>query len=651
MMTLSILLLPFLSFLVSFIISYIEFNTHKVNLTKVTSWLITSIMIGIGSIVSIIMLLKVLGSAFPIVINGPVWFISGNLIVNFSAYFDVLSISMVALVLFISFLIHFYSYFYINKSDNLPRFLSYLSLFTFSMILLLISNNLIQMFIGWEAISLCSYLLIVFWYKEKITNAAGSKAFLINRFADIGFLLGIFSTFLLFETLQISDITKLAEKEVSSYFDFLGFEMPLLTLISLFFLFAAFAKSAQIILHLWLPDAMEAPTPVSALLHAATMVTAGIFLMVRLGPIIQYSELVMEIIMLISVVTMIYAGLMASSQQDIKRIIAYSTISQLSYMFLAISINLYNGAIFHLFTHAFFKALLFLCAGSVIHALSGEQNVKNMGGLWKKMPVTYLATLVGGAALMGVPGFAGFYSKEVILHSVYLSGSKYALIAYYGALFSVFLTAFYTLRLIVLVFHGKYRGDENIKIHESNYGMLLVLVLLAFFSIVSGKALFEDFMGENSLVFWKGSIIINDVIALHDMSAKITYISLTGMFIAFLLVYSFYFKGKSMAKIFPGFNKIVANNFYLDKLYDKFIVKSFNSLGTYLTNFDNKILDYYGPNTIAGLIYRISRFFSKSQTGYVSLYAVIMVFGLFILISYISGYVFYDFIMTYKGIH
>ncbi|XWO13444.1 NADH-quinone oxidoreductase subunit L [Candidatus Hepatincola sp. Pdp] len=635
-MIIIMIILPFITFLASGLISFYVPSSTKKNMLEFLSWIISILSLGITSIIALFVLLNRVHLGDVLTIKGFNWFVSGSVSVNFDFYFDALTALMFFLVSFISFLVHFYSYFYIDKEDNLSRFLAFLSLFTFSMLLLVSSSNLIQAFVGWEGISLCSYLLIAYWYEENIPNLAAAKAFLINRFADIGFVLGIFTTFALFSS---TDFTVIAENAITvsqATFTVLNFEFSTVSLICILFLVAAFAKSAQIGFHIWLPDAMEAPTPVSALLHAATMVTAGIFLLVKLAPIYMLSEISNNIIIIVSSFTILYAAVVACVQTDIKKIIAYSTVSQLGYMFLAVAIQAYNVAIFHLFTHAFFKALLFLAAGSVIHAMKGEQNIKNMGNLWKKIPVTYFCMLIGSLSLIGIPGFSGFYSKEMILNLLYLQ-SSWKSIAYYSALVSILFTAFYSFRLLYYVFHANENYDvKTVKVHESPVGMLFVLVVLAIFAIAIGKFVFNDFVGQDSIAFWKSLYFQLQDNTLEEMKEKIKYFSLGLILMAFGLCYLLYIRDAKSLQIknnIPALHKAMFSNFYFDAFYDVVIVKFSKYIAMFLAIFDSNIIDKYLPNFVASTVYRTSRFFNKTQNGLVSSYAIVMVFGLFIILT------------------
>ncbi|MCL2567241.1 MAG: NADH-quinone oxidoreductase subunit L [Alphaproteobacteria bacterium] len=638
-----IILLPFLGFIAAGIISIFNAKKENNNSLNFLAWLLTTFATGLSAVFSLWFFMNMTKmSETTIVYELQDWFISGNLIVNFAFTFDKLVAIMVFVVAFISFMVHFYSYFYISKEDNLARFQSYLSLFTFSMIFLVTSSNLIQMFIGWELISFCSYLLIAFWYKEEAPKKASAKAFLVNRFADIGYLLGTFALFALIRSVNFADIQSAAISNVAwIHFSIFGVDINYIDFIAVCFLLAAFAKSSQIILHIWLPDAMEAPTPVSALLHAATMVTAGVFLIIKLAPIYEVSILARNIILIFAGLTALYGAVVACMQKDIKRIIAYSTMSQLGYMFLAIGVGAFSAAFFHLFTHAFFKALLFLAAGSVIHGMSGEQNISKMGNLWRKMPITYVCMIVGFLALIGIPGFAGFYSKEAIINFIYDNDvqSNYVIFAYYSAIIAVFFTSFYSLRLIINVFHLKENyNKEHIHVHESPIGILFVLVVLAILSVLTGSFLYDSFVGETSQFIWSGLYFTVKTMPKDNLEHSIEYLTLGLAFVAFLLVYVIYIRERglsaSMKKTFPSVYNLVLNKFYFDEIYEYFIVNPSLKLSRKLGRFDDDSYDKYGVNLFASFVYRVSRTFSFLQTGFINFYAVIMVLGVFLILTY-----------------
>ena len=426
------------------------------------------------------------------------WIDSGNLSLDWSLQLNLLTASMVLMVNLVSTLIHIYSVGYMEKDPKKILFMAYLSLFTFFMLFLVSSSNLLQLFLGWEGVGLTSYLLIGFWnYKEK-ANSAALKAFIVNRVGDAGLLLALFTTFVVFGTLNISEIKLLINSQNESIFNFLGFDIHSLTLISLLLFIGCMGKSAQFGLHVWLPDAMEGPTPVSALIHAATMVTAGVFLLIVMSPLLESSEFSLNFILIVGSITCIFASSVAVFQNDIKRIIAYSTCSQLGYMFMAIGSSAYTLAYFHLLSHAFFKALLFLGAGSVIHSMSDEQDIKKMGGLYNKIPLTYITMLIGSLSLVGLPFLSGYYSKDLILEIIYLNDYEYSFYFFLMGVIGVLFTSIYSLRLLVYVFHRDNVADEKViaHIHESPSIMILPLVILSIFAIFFGmfmKIIFTEF--------------------------------------------------------------------------------------------------------------------------------------------------------------
>ncbi|MDA9664791.1 NADH-quinone oxidoreductase subunit L, partial [Candidatus Pelagibacter sp.] len=501
MMELSILFLPLIASIISgFFGKYIGDRNSEY---------VTSGLVSISALLSISVLYQVIVNQYEENIVIATWINSGSLDVNWSMLIDPLSAIMLVVVTSVSSLVHIYSIGYMSHDPHKPRFMAYLSLFTFAMLMLVTSDNFIQLFFGWEGVGLCSYFLIGFWFKKESANAAAIKAFVVNRVGDFGFALGIFLIFYLFGTVNYSEVFQQMPTVVDKNLSFLGFEVKAIDLICLLLFIGAMGKSAQILLHTWLPDAMEGPTPVSALIHAATMVTAGVFLVVRCSPIYEYSPLILNLITIVGMTTAFFAATVALVQTDIKKIIAYSTCSQLGYMFFAAGVGAYNVAMFHLFTHAFFKALLFLGSGSVIHAFKDEQNINNMGGVWRKLPYTYALMVIGTLALTGFPFLSGFYSKDAIIEFAYLRGNT---TGYYAAgigIFTAFLTSIYSWRLIFKTFHGKYNNKEiDIeKTHESPLVMLIPLVILAIGAIFAGylfKDLFIGHGGEN--YFWSNSI-------------------------------------------------------------------------------------------------------------------------------------------------
>ncbi len=608
-----------------------------------TSEVITSLFTSISAILSIIIFIKVVNYGYENNLIIFKWINSGTLDVNWSLKIDALSSVMLVVVTLISSLVHIYSIGYMSSDPHKPRFMSYLSLFTFAMLILVTSDNFLQLFFGWEGVGLCSYLLIGFWFKKQSANAAAIKAFLVNRVGDFGFALGIFLIFYFFGTLNYSEVFEQIPSVVNRKINFIGININAVDLICLLLFIGAMGKSAQIFLHTWLPDAMEGPTPVSALIHAATMVTAGVFLVVRCSPIYEYSELALSIITIIGMLTAIFAASVALVQNDIKKIIAYSTCSQLGYMFFATGVGAYNVAMFHLFTHAFFKALLFLGAGSVIHSFQNEQNINNMGGVWRKLPITYTLMLIGTLALTGFPFLSGFYSKDAIIEFAYLKGNT---VGYYAAgvgILTACLTSIYSWRLIFKTFHGSY---NNLKIsinsmHESPMVMLTPLFILAIGAIGSGFFFKDLFIGyESSFEFWGQSIKFLKPIS--DNHPPFWFLLLTPILVTILIPFSYYLfvKNKNLVNQIVYTNQplynFLRNKWYFDELYDFLFVKSSKNLGNFFwKKIDGSIIDKFGPDGISKLIKKLSIKAVKLQNGFIYQYAFVMLIGFSILLTFL----------------
>ncbi|MGB2107641.1 MAG: NADH-quinone oxidoreductase subunit L, partial [Candidatus Puniceispirillum sp.] len=446
----------------------------------------------------------------PITVDLSRWIVSGDFEAHWRLRFDTLTAVMLIVVTGVSSMVHIYSVGYMSHDKARARFMSYLSLFTFAMLMLVTADNLVQLFFGWEGVGVASYLLIGFWYQKESAHTAAMKAFVVNRVGDFGFALGILAVYAMFGSIQFDDIFASASLYVDVEVNFLGMSLPALEVAGILLFIGAMGKSAQLGLHTWLPDAMEGPTPVSALIHAATMVTAGVFMVCRLSPVLEYAPFTLDVITVIGGMTAIFAATVGMTQFDIKRVIAYSTCSQLGYMFFAAGVSAYPAAMFHLTTHAFFKALLFLGAGSVIHALSDEQDLRNMGGIWKKIPVTYVMMWVGSLALAGFPFFAGFYSKDMILEAAFGAHTSVGNFAFWMGCAAAFLTAFYSWRLLIMAFHGKPRASAEVMshVHESPAVMTLPLFVLALGAIFSGWLGYELFVGHDMAAFWGDSIFI-----------------------------------------------------------------------------------------------------------------------------------------------
>ena len=607
------------------------------------SEIVTSLLVTIAAILSAFVLYEVIFNDYQDNIVIATWINSGTLDVNWSMKIDSLSAIMLVVVTSVSSLVHIYSIGYMSHDPHKPRFMAYLSLFTFAMLMLVTSDNFIQLFFGWEGVGLCSYFLIGFWFKKETANAAAIKAFVVNRVGDFGFALGIFLIFYLFGTVNYSEVFELIPTIIDKNIIFLGIEVNAVDLICLLLFVGAMGKSAQILLHTWLPDAMEGPTPVSALIHAATMVTAGVFLVVRCSPIYEYSELALNIITIVGMSTAFFAATVALVQTDIKKIIAYSTCSQLGYMFFATGVGAYNVAMFHLFTHAFFKALLFLGSGSVIHAFKDEQNINNMGGVWKKLPYTYSLMIIGTLALTGFPFLSGFYSKDAIIEFAYLRGNT---TGYYAAgigIITAFLTSIYSWRLIFKTFHGEY-NNKDIKIeetHESPLVMLIPLVLLSIGAIFAGyifKELFVGFGGASN--FWKDSIFF--LKPLSTEHPPIWFLVLTPILVILSIPIAYYLfvKNKNLPHQIANVNKplynFLLNKWYFDELYDLLIVNPSKKFGLFLWKFfDVKLIDGFGPDGISTLIKKFSLKANKFQSGYIYQYAFVMLVGFSALLTFL----------------
>jgi NADH-quinone oxidoreductase subunit L len=570
------------------------------------------------------------------------WISSGNFIANWSINIDPLSSIMLVIVTFVSALVHIYSIGYMSHDPHKPRFMSYLSLFTFSMLILVVSDNFLQLFFGWEGVGLCSYLLIGFWYKKESANNAAIKAFIVNRVGDFGLAIGIFLIFLYFGTINFKEVFDLAPQFIEKNLVFFGFETTLITLICLFLFIGAMGKSAQFLLHTWLPDAMEGPTPVSALIHAATMVTAGVFLVVRCSPLFEYSQTALNVVTIVGMITAIFAASVALVQNDIKKIVAYSTCSQLGYMFFAAGVGAYHVAMFHLFTHAFFKALLFLGSGSVIHAFKDEQDIRNMGGVRKQLPYTYVFMLIGTLALTGFPFLSGFYSKDAIIEFAYLRNSSLGNYAASIGIFTAFLTSMYSWRLFFKTFHGPY-NNKRIPIaetHESPAIMLIPLLFLGIGALFVGYLFKETFIGHHSGDFWQASIFfLNEV--KHNTIPKWFYL-LTPILVVISIPLSYYYFVFN-TKILEEFKKTNAplynfllNKWFVDELFEIIFVKPAKKIGRFFwKQGDQGIIDRFGPDGISKLIKKISDKAGLFQTGFIYDYAFAMLIGLSILLTYL----------------
>ena len=574
------------------------------------------------------------------------WMNIGDFNVVWSLRHDMLSAVMMIVITTVSAMVHIYSIGYMSHDNSKPRFMSYLSLFTFAMLMLVTSDNLIQLFFGWEGVGLASYLLIGFWYHKPSAHTAAMKAFIVNRVGDFGFILGIIAIYSVFGSLYFDEIFSDVEGLHKLSIVMLGFKINVIELIAILLFIGAMGKSAQIGLHTWLPDAMEGPTPVSALIHAATMVTAGVFLVCRMSPLLEFAPFALNVITIVGAMTAIFAATIGLTQFDIKRVIAYSTCSQLGYMFFAAGVSAYPASMFHLTTHAFFKALLFLGAGSVIHAMSDEQDMRKMGGIWKKIPITYALMWVGSLALAGIPFFAGYYSKDLILEAAWAASSNSGYFAFWLGCLAAFLTAFYSWRVLLLTFHGNFNSSKEVldHVHESPFVMLIPLFVLALGAIFSGWYFYNDFVGYNWKEFWGNSIFISEkhkaFKLAHYVPLWVKYLPIFLAILGILCAYLFYVLNPNLPKIlskkFSPIYNLFFNKWYFDELYDYLFVKSFIKFGNFFwKKGDEGTIDRFGPNGISNLVKNIS---SKSiiiQSGYIYHYAFAMLIGLVVLITWL----------------
>jgi NADH-quinone oxidoreductase subunit L len=607
---------------------------------------------------------------------------SGTFDASWSLRVDALTSVMLVVITSVSALVHLYSWGYMDEDPDQPRFFAYLSLFTFAMLMLVTADNLIQMFFGWEGVGLASYLLIGFWFKKPSAQAAAIKAFVVNRVGDLGFMLGIFGTYLVFDTVSIPAILEAAPAMAGSTIGFLGYRFDTMTVLCLLLFVGAMGKSAQLGLHTWLPDAMEGPTPVSALIHAATMVTAGVFMVCRLSPMFETSQTALTVVTGIGAATCIFAATIGTTQTDIKRVIAYSTCSQLGYMFFAAGVGAYGAAMFHLFTHAFFKALLFLGAGSVIHAMHHEQDMRFYGGLRRHIPITFWAMLLGtlaitGVGIYGVGGFAGYHSKDAILEVAWASGRGQG--AFWVGTVAALLTSFYSWRLMFLTFWGKPRwaGSEHIQHavhdahghghddpahedaghsphaherdvhevptgtagyhpHESPIAMLIPLIVLSIGAVAAGFVFHHWFIEpEAGETFWRGSLFFNEHL-MHEMhnvpllvKLAATIVMIIGLFGAWM---AYIYKTdwpKRFTTTFDALYDFIAHKWYFDELYHLLFVRPAFAIGRLLWHKgDEGTIDRFGPNGSAWVVALSSRLAGRVQTGYVYTYAFVMLIGL-----------------------
>ena len=610
------------------------------------SEIITSFFVTISAIFSCIIFYNVIVNSYSNNILLFTWINSGSFNASWSIYIDSLSSLMFVVITIVSSLVHIYSIGYMSHDPHKTRFMSYLSLFTFSMLILVSSDNFLQLFFGWEGVGLCSYLLIGFWFKKETANAAAIKAFIVNRIGDFGLALGIFLIFYVFGTVNYEGVFSEVNNFTNNDISFLGIKFNTINLICILLFIGAMGKSAQIFLHTWLPDAMEGPTPVSALIHAATMVTAGVFLIVRCSPIYEFSELALNIITIIGMSTAFFAATVALVQNDIKKIIAYSTCSQLGYMFFAIGVGAYNVAMFHLFTHAFFKALLFLGAGSVIHSFQNQQNIDEMGGVWKKMPYTWILMIIGTLALTGFPFLSGFYSKDAILEFAYLKGTTIGYLAAGVGVLTALMTSIYSWRLLFKTFHGAYKNTK-IKfesIHESPLVMIIPLIILSMGAVFSGIIFKDIFISSSSSInFWRDSIYFFEPLSQEHPPIWFLYMAPIIVTLSIPISYYIFIKNTLIIKLFVDANypiyKFLKNKWYFDELYDFVFIKSCKKLGIFFwKKIDINIIDKFGPDGISRLVKLFSFIAFKFQSGFIYQYAFIMLIGFSVLLTFLILY-------------
>ncbi len=611
---------------------------------------LTSILLSVSAVLSWWLFYDVIYGAGPRTVDIASWIEVDAFSVSWSLVVDQLSVVMLVVVTTVSAAVHWYSIGYMHHDPGIPRFFAYLSLFTFFMLMLVTADNLVQMFFGWEGVGLASYLLIGFWYKRPSANAAAIKAFVVNRVGDFGFTLGILSVFLMFDTVVLGEIFAAAPGQAESVIVLFGVEVHALTAICLLLFMGAMGKSAQLGLHTWLPDAMEGPTPVSALIHAATMVTAGVFMVCRLSPLFELSETALMVVTVVGASTAFFAATVGLTQNDIKRVIAYSTCSQLGYMFFAAGVSAYGAAMFHLFTHAFFKALLFLGAGSIIHAMSDEQDMRRMGGIFRLIPLTYIFMWIGSLSLagIGIPGlvgFAGFHSKDVILESAYAAATDVGTYAFWLGILAAFMTAFYSWRLLFMTFHGPFSVDEKTyaHAHESPLSMTLPLGVLALGAIFAGMLAQNAFVGDNWQAFWGQSLVVLEhhrgPFEAHHVpfwvKALPLGVALAGIILAWLMYIRYRSCPPRLASALRPLYLMSFNKWYFDELYDRLFVRPAFAIGRALwKRGDGTVIDGLGPDGITTLVRRSAGRISLLQSGYIYHYAFAMLIGVVALVSW-----------------
>jgi NADH-quinone oxidoreductase subunit L len=607
--------------------------------------IVTCTLLGVSAALSAVIFKQVAIDGNAVTVPLMTWIQSGTVDVSWALKFDTLTAVMMIVVTWVSFMVHIYSVGYMSHDPSIPRFMSYLSLFTFAMLMLVTADNLVQMFFGWEGVGVASYLLIGFWYEKPSASAAAIKAFVVNRVGDFGFALGIFGAYFLFDSVTLDAIFAAAPDKAAASVTFFGVEWHAITIVCLLLFVGAMGKSAQLGLHTWLPDAMEGPTPVSALIHAATMVTAGVFMVARMSPLFEFSDTALMVVTIVGAATAFFAATVGCVQNDIKRIIAYSTCSQLGYMFFAIGVSAYQAAIFHLMTHAFFKALLFLGAGSVIHAMSDEQDIRRMGGIGKHIKVTWALMWIGSLALAGVPFFAGFYSKDIILEAAWGAHTGVGQLAYGLGVAAAFMTAFYSWRLLIMTFEGKPRADEHVMahVHESPAVMILPLLVLATGAIFSGWLGYDMFVGHAKEGFWREAILTLDTHAAlenaHHVPAWViwlpTIVAGSGIALAYVLYKLAPSIPSALANTFRPVYLFLLNKWYFDELYDAVFVKPAFKIGKGLwQGGDGALIDGVGPDGVAAATKVIAQRVARLQTGYLYHYAFAMLIGVAVFVTW-----------------
>jgi NADH-quinone oxidoreductase subunit L len=574
------------------------------------------------------------------------WFTSGTLAVDWALRIDTLTVVMLVVVNTVSAVVHVYSIGYMAHDPHRPRFFAYLSMFTFAMLALVTSDNLVQLFFGWEGVGLASYLLIGFWYLRPAANAAAIKAFIVNRVGDFGFALGIFGVFFVFSSVDYETIFANAPAVAGTTLHFLSWDFDTLTVLCLLLFMGAMGKSAQFLLHTWLPDAMEGPTPVSALIHAATMVTAGVFMVARLSPLFELAPVALAFVTFIGATTAFFAATVGLVQNDIKRVIAYSTCSQLGYMFVALGVGAYPVGIFHLFTHAFFKALLFLGAGSVIHAVAGEQDMRRMGGLRTHIPLTYWMMVIGTLALTGFPLTAGYFSKDAIVEAAYAGHNAFAGYGFVMTVVAALMTSFYSWRLIFLTFHQSPRASQDVMkhVHESPLVMMVPLYVLAAGALFAGLIFAGTFIGEGNGAFWRAALVAGEhapiLEEMHHSPFWVTWLPTLMMAAGALVAVWFYLIDPRVPVALAARNdwlyRFLLNKWYFDELYDLLLVRPAMWLGRFLSRQgDGWFIDGFGPDGVSARVLDVTQRVVRLQSGYLYHYAFAMLIGVAALITWL----------------